>query len=213
MDAEDGYKRLRGNKIQNLGDGLLVGAIPIHHPVDLGTGHQVAHVSDDALRVGLVDQQCDHVDVDGVLLAPQRPDVPVGDVPRAPQDHRNVQDRHFVRGTAAPLLLGRHGVRKEGNHHQESKEQQRTATTTATATAAAPSTPPLAAEGHTAEPLHPLHGERMRTDQKTEGDGRERSRRGWWQREKDRGDKLLMHNSMSRQSQVASCFSVTLLNT
>lgn len=90
MDAENGYERLRGNKIQNLGDGLLVGAIPEHHTVDFGPRHQVAHVSDDAFRVSLVDQQCDHIDINGVLLAPQRPDVPVWDVACASKDHSDI---------------------------------------------------------------------------------------------------------------------------
>lgn len=121
MDAQDGYERLRGNKIQNLGDGLLVSAIPKHHAMDLSPGHQVAHVGDDAFGVGLVDQQCDHIDVDGVLLAPQRSDVPVRDVACASQDHRNVQDRHFFRGAASSLLLSRHGVCNQGHRHQQSQ--------------------------------------------------------------------------------------------
>lgn len=158
VDAEDGYERLRGNKIQNLGDGLLVGAIAEHHAVDLGPGHQVTDVVDDALGVGLIDQQRDHVDVDGVLLAPQRPDVPFGDVAGAPQDHRNVQDRHFFR---ASLLLSCRGVRHQRRRRrQENQRQQRAAT----APANGPSTPPLtpfAAEGHSAEPLHPLHEKKM----------------------------------------------------
>lgn len=218
MDAEDGYERLRGNKIQNLGNGLLVGAIPEHHAVDFGPRHQVAHVSDDALRVGLVDQQCDHVDVNGVLLAPQRPDVPVGDVASASQDHRNVQDGHFLRGAATSLLLGCRGVRNEGHHHQESQGEQRTIT--ATATAAAPSTPPLtpfAAEGHTAKPLHPLHGDRMRGGRQIgrgEGDGREKSGKMMVERKKDRGEKLLIQAHTLRQN-LSSLFDfpVALLNT
>lgn len=163
MDAEDGYKSLRGNKIQNLGDGLLVGAIPKHNTVDLGPGHQVAHVIDDAFRVSLVDQQCDHVDINRVLLAPQRPDVSIGDVARASEDHGNVQNWHFVWGGTSPLLLSRRGVHSKGHRHQESQGEQDTVTATAAA-AAAPSTPPLTpfvAEEHTAKPLYPLHGERM----------------------------------------------------
>lgn len=188
MDPEDGYERLRGNKIQNLGNGLLVGAIPEHHAVDFGPRHQVAHVSDDAFRVGLVDQQGDHVDVNGVLLAPQRPDVPVGDVASASQDHRNVQDGHFLRGAATSLLLGCRRVRNEGHHHQEGQGEQRTITTTATA--AAPSTPPLtpfAAEGHTAKPLHPLHGDRMRRGV-TEQMKIDRKRRKGWEGEEWKDD-------------------------
>lgn len=83
MDAENGYQRLRGNKIQNLGDGLLVGAIPEHHAMNLGPRHQVTNVVDDAFWVGLIDQQRDHIDIDGVILAPQRPDVPFGDIASA----------------------------------------------------------------------------------------------------------------------------------
>lgn len=95
INAQDGYECLRGNKIQNLGNGLLVSAVPEHHAVDLGTRHQVAHVGDDAFWVSFVDQQCDHIDVNRVLFAPKSPDVPVRDVACASQDHRDVQHRHF----------------------------------------------------------------------------------------------------------------------
>lgn len=201
VDAKDGYERLRGNKIQNLGDGLLVGAIPKHHAVDLGAGHQVAHVVDDAFRVRLIDQQCDHVDVNGVLLAPQRPDVPVRDIARASEDHCNVQDGHFLRDAASSLLLSRSGVCDQGHHRQESQGQQHAITTSATAPTAAPSTPPLtpfAAERHSAKPLHPLRGKKkrggMRRDQK-DGRGQERGRwkdDGREEKKEDREDKLLM---------------------
>lgn len=160
VDAEDGNERLRGNKIQNLGDGLLVGAIPKHHTVDLGPRHQVANVVDDAFRVGLIDQQCDHIDVNGVILAPECPDVPFGDVASVSQDHRNVQNRHFFR---CSLLLSRHGVGHQCRRHQDSQREQRTI-----ATPKSPSTPPLtpfAAEGHSAKPLHRLHEKKWMRDE------------------------------------------------
>lgn len=170
MNAQDGYKCLRGNKIQNLGNGFLVSAIPKNHPVDLSPRHQVAHVGDDAFWVGLVDQQCDHVDIDGVLLAPQSPDVPVWDVPRASQDHSNVQHRHLFR---AGSLLSRHRVTRPGQHHQEGQWEERS---TITSTVAPSPLAPYAAEEHAAKPLHPL-------------DGKSDKKNRWWQSAKWRRHK------------------------
>lgn len=96
VNPQDGYQRLRGNKIQNLGDGFLVGAVAKHHAVDLSPGHEVADMSDDALRIRFIDQQRDHVDVDRVVLAPQGSDVPVRDVTRLAQDHGNVQNGNLL---------------------------------------------------------------------------------------------------------------------
>lgn len=96
VDPQDGYQRLGGNKIQNLGDGFLVSAVPEHHAVDFSPGHEVAHMSDDAFGIRLVDQQGDHIDVDGVVLAPQSAYISVRNVARSPQDHCNVQDGHFL---------------------------------------------------------------------------------------------------------------------
>lgn len=184
MNAQDWYERLRGNKIQNLGDGLLVSAVPEHHAVDLGSWHQVTHVGDDAFWISLIDQQCDHVDIDGVFFAPQRSDIPVWDVARASQDHCNVQDRHFFWATSS-LLLSRHGIGFHGQRHQESQGEQRAITSAVTAAIAAPSTPPLtsfAAEGHTAKPLHPLHERKLRGER----DGW-RQIKAWMRLERERG--------------------------
>ncbi len=96
MDPQNGYQSLRGNKIQNLGDGFLVRAVPKHHPVDFSPGHEIAHMGNDAFGVRFIHQQGHHIDVNGIFFAPQSPYISLGDVACLTQDHGNVQYGHFL---------------------------------------------------------------------------------------------------------------------